>query len=162
MKCGNVKKDERKQTLYKWFIPQYWYALSYPYTLLNHSTREYYFPVTKSLLRGSLDLPQRLTTEAVVKLYWSPWCCLHWGSSPPGGVPRPPHKASSPLPTKPEGRRLAGELPRLRGSGAPCTTWSPRESPHKAGTPCISLSTKPMLIPHTLSMWKAFGYPLKQ
>jgi hypothetical protein len=78
-----------------------------------------------------------------------------------GGSPRPPHKASSALHTKLKGRRLAGEPPRLRGFGAPCTAWSTRESPHKIGTPCISLSTKPMLILHTLSMCKAFGYSLK-
>jgi hypothetical protein len=35
-------------------------------------TQEYYFPVTKSLPRAPLDSPQRLATQALAKVPWSP------------------------------------------------------------------------------------------
>jgi hypothetical protein len=100
-------------------------------------TQEYCFPVTKSqehpLIRhkgsplrhspSSLGHHDAASTKELLRLG--------------RGSPRPPHKVSSPLHTKPEGRR---RLPVChvgpKASGAPCTTWSTQESPHKVGTPC--------------------------
>jgi hypothetical protein len=51
------------------------------------------------------------------------------------GFPRPPHKVSSPLHTKSEGRRrLPVSHLGPKAFGAPCTSWSTQESPHKVGT----------------------------
>jgi hypothetical protein len=46
-------------------------------------------------------------------------------------------RSSTPLHTKPEGRRLAGEQPRLQGVGTPrYNLWFTQEPAYKAGTPC--------------------------
>jgi hypothetical protein len=106
--------------------------------------QQYCFLVTKSLPRAPLDSPQKLATYALAKLPChldaaSTKELLHLGR----GSPRPPHKVSSTLHTKSEGRR---QLPVShlgpKGSGAPCTTWFTQESPHKVGTTLHSLSSK--------------------
>jgi hypothetical protein len=64
---------------------------------------------------------------------------LHQGR----GSPRPPHKVSSPLHTKPEGRwQLLVSHLGPKASGEPCTPWFTQESPHKIGTTLHSLSSK--------------------
>jgi hypothetical protein len=55
------KADERKQTLDTRFIP--WVGTKPPLVqVVEALTQEYCFPVTKSLPRAPLDLPQRLAT----------------------------------------------------------------------------------------------------
>jgi hypothetical protein len=64
---------------------------------------------------------------------------LHWGR----GSPRPLHKVSSPLHSKPDGRRrLPVSHLGSKAFVAPCTTWFTQESPHKIGTTLHSLSYK--------------------
>jgi hypothetical protein len=59
------------------------------------------------------------------------------------GSPCLPHKVSSPLHTKSEGRRrLPVSHLGPKASSAPCTTWFTQESPHKDGITLHSLSSK--------------------
>jgi hypothetical protein len=110
-------------------------------------TQEYCFPVTKSLPRAPLDSPQRpplrhspsslghLDAASTKEL-------LHQGR----GVSTPPHKVSSPLHTKSEGRRrLPVSHLGPKASDAPCTTWFTQESPHKVRTTLHSLRSKLIL-----------------
>jgi hypothetical protein len=106
-------------------------------------TQEYCFPITKSLPRAPLDspgLPLRHLLSSLGHLdAASTKELLHQGR----GSPRPPHKVSSPLHTKPEGRRrLPVSHLSPKAAGTPCTTWFTQESPHKVGTTLHSLSSK--------------------
>jgi hypothetical protein len=74
-----------------------------------------------------------------------------------------PHKVSSPLHTKSEGRwRLPVSHLGPKASGEPCTTWSTQESLHKVGTTLHPLSSKLSL---TLSTYtkhmQVYGWAIK-
>jgi hypothetical protein len=56
------KGDERKQTLDTRFYPVVSVGTKPPLVHVEALTQEYCFPVTKSLPRAQLDLPQRLAT----------------------------------------------------------------------------------------------------
>jgi hypothetical protein len=74
------------------------------------------------------------------------------------GSPHPQHKVSSPLHTKPEGRRrLPVSHLGPKASGTPYTTWFTQESPHNIGTTLHSLGSKLNLAlsTHTQSMCKS-------
>jgi hypothetical protein len=84
---------------------------------------------------------------------------LHQGR----GSPRPPHKVSSPLHTKLEGRwRLPVSHIGPKASGEPCTPWFTQESPHKVGITLHSLSSKLSLAlsTHTQSICKSIDEQL--
>jgi hypothetical protein len=107
-------------------------------------TQEYCFLVTKSLPRAPLDSPQSLALRHSPSSLGhldaaSTKELLHQGR----GSPCPPHKVSSLLHTKPEGRRrLPVSHLGLKASSAPCTPWFTQESAHKVATTLHSLISK--------------------
>jgi hypothetical protein len=84
---------------------------------------------------------------------------LHQGR----GSPRPPHKVSPPLHTKPEGRRrlpVSHVVP--KASGEPYTPWFTKESPHTVGTTLHSLSSKISLALSTYTKhMQVYGWAIK-
>ena len=123
-------------------------------------TQEYCFPVTKSLPRAPLDSPLRYSPSSLGHLdAASTKELLHQGR----GSPRPPHKVSSPLHTKPEGRwRLPVSHLGPKASGEPCTTGFTQESPHKVGTTLHSLSSKLSLALSTYTKhMQVYGWAIK-
>jgi hypothetical protein len=107
-------------------------------------TQEYCFPVTKSLQEHHLThhkgSPLRHSPSSLGHLdAASTKELLHLGR----GSPRPSHKVSLPLHTKPEGQRWlpVSELG-PKASDASCTTRFTQESPCKVGTTLHSLSSK--------------------
>jgi hypothetical protein len=79
-------------------------------------------------------------------------------STKEGGLHVPPHKVSSPLHSKSEGRwRLSVSHLGPKASDEPCTPWFTQESPHKVGTTLHSLSSKLSL---TLSICKSMDEQL--
>ena len=101
-KCGSLKMDERKQTF--WHEDLSCGSVSHKgtptSTLLKHSRRV--------LLPGNQVSSVNTITVILIPIFTK-------GDCPQGGVSVPRTISSTPLHTKPEGRWLAGEPPRLQG-----------------------------------------------
>src|SRR5688572_20835490 len=116
--------DEGKQTLDMKIYPVVSVGTKPPLVhVVEALAQEYYFPITKSLPGHPLTYHKGSATKVHAKFpdhldVVSTKELLHEVR----GLHVPRTQSSTPLHTKPEGRRLAGELLRLQGAGTPCTT----------------------------------------
>jgi hypothetical protein len=118
MKWKNVKEGTRaNKFLTRGFIPWYCYATPSSRCLSIHN--EYCFPVTKSFSGLSLTCHEGSATEAHAKSPGHLDATFTTEFPIKEGSSRSRTKPSSPLHTKPEGRRLADKRQRLKGNGTP-------------------------------------------